>query len=338
MYGRQFLAVLALCAGMVAGAAPVPDLYTATVPVPDRSEEAREQAFRDGLAAVLVKVTGDRGVAGSPATLELLEQARALLQQYRYVEDSKMYTAFDGAAVERLARNAGLPVWGNDRPPLLTWLAVDWGSGSRGLITAGEETNLRRSIERVASSRGLVLVWPLFDSTDRAAMSFSDLWGGFSEKIKAASLRYDAAGVLVGRASRGSGSRLNVRWSLDMGGLQEEWRGGLSAGIHRVADQLGKRFAASDLGLAGGTAIAVSGLHSLRDYARVSDYLDGLSLVRHVGVRRIAGDTVVYDLQLQGDPARLPRVIDLNDLLQPVPAVEAGAVAVSVEQRYRFNP
>ena len=316
----------------------MPDLYSAAVPVTDRSEEVRLRAYRNCLAAVLVKVTGNRNVASSPQTLDVLELAPALIQQYRYTQDRKLWAAFDGAAVERAAREAGLPVWGNDRPPLLTWLAVDWGGGSRGLVTAGEDTDLRRSIERVAASRGLALIWPLFDSTDRAAMSFSDLWGGFSDKIDAASARYGASGVLIGRASRGSGERLFVRWSLDMGELHEEWRGGLSAGIHQVADRLGQRFAVSNQGSSQGTAIAVSGLDSLRGYARVAGYLEGLSLVRHVSIQRVAGDTVIFDLELQGDASRLPRIIDLGRTLRPLAIEETQGIALGAEQSYRYTP
>ncbi|MDH3646202.1 MAG: DUF2066 domain-containing protein [Gammaproteobacteria bacterium] len=338
LYRPQILAVLCFGLHSLAGAATVPDLYAAAVPVSDRSEEVRQQAFKNCLAAVLVKVTGDRAVASDPDVVDLLESAPGLLQQYRYTADKTLWAAFDGEAVERMARAAGLPVWGSNRPAILMWFAVDWGSGSRGLITADEETDLRRSIERIAGSRGLAIVWPLFDSTDRAAMSFSDLWGGFTEKIEAASVRYDVSGVLVGRASRGSSSRLQVRWKLDMGELTDEWRGGLSDGIHQVADRLGQRFAVSDLGTSSGTTLAVTGISSLGDYARVSDYLESLSLVRHLGIQRIAGDTVVFDLQLQGDPSRLPRIIDLNDTLRRLATEETPSIALSAEQRYRYNP
>ncbi|MBT8131026.1 MAG: DUF2066 domain-containing protein [Gammaproteobacteria bacterium] len=236
-----------------------------------------------------------------------------------------------------MLRNKGLPVWGSDRPPILVWLAVDWGGGSRGLITAGEETDLRRSIERVADSRGLVLVWPLFDSTDRSAMSFSDLWGGFTQKINAASARYDVSGVLVGRATRGS-TRLQVRWSLDMGGLIDEWRGGLTPGLHQVADTLARRFAVRDSGQSEGVTIAIVGINSLADYARVSDYLENLGLVRHLGVRRVSGSTILFDLELQGDASRLPRILELNGNLSRLATEDTTAAALSANQRYRFSP
>lgn len=338
MYAKQWLTVVCLLGCGLANAATVPDLYAAQVPVLDRTEEVRQMAFQDCLAAVLVKVSGDRQIVSNPDIVDLLGLAPTLVQQYRYTADKTLWTAFDGAALERILRKAGLPVWGSDRPAILLWLAVDWGGGSRGLITADEETDLRRSIERVASSRGLPIVWPLFDSTDRAEMSFSDLWGGFSEKIAAASTRYDTGGVLVGRASRGSGTRLSVRWTLEMGELKEQWRGGLSDGIHQVADQLGRRFSIQDLGSSGGVTVAVTGIDNLGAYARVYDYLENLSLVQHIGIQRIAGNTIVFSLDLLGDAGRLPRIIDLNSTLRPIALEDTPAVALSAEQRYRYSP
>jgi hypothetical protein len=123
-----------------------------------------------------------------------------------------------------------------------------------------------------------------------------------------------------------------------MGELSEEWRGGLSEGIHQVADRLGQRFAVRDSGTASRTVVAVTGIDSLGDYARVYDYLEGLSLVRHIGIQRIAGNTMVFHLQLQGDAGRLPGIIDLNSTLRPLALEDTPAVALSAEQRYRYNP
>lgn len=338
MYAKHLLAVVCLFGCSLATAATVPDLYAAEVAVLDRTEEVREMAFQDCLATVLIKVTGDRQIISNPDIVELLGMAPSLVAQYRYTADGTLWASFDGNALERMLREAGLPVWGSDRPSLLMWLAVDWGGGSRGLITADEETDLRASIERTASSRGLPIIWPLFDSTDRAEMSFSDLWGGFSENIEAASARYNPGGVLVGRASQGSNSRLNVRWTLEVGDMTEEWRGGLSAGIHQVADRLARRFAIRDQGAIGGLTIAVTGLGSLADYGRVYDYLSGLSLVSHIRVARVADSTVMFNLELLGDAGRLPRIVDLSNILQPMALEDTPAAALSAEQRYRYNP
>lgn len=335
--GPRWLLLLTLAlAPLGAPAVEVADLYAAAIAVPDRDEETRLAAFRDALAAVMVKVSGNRRIAGEPAAFEVLEQAPLFVQQYRYTDEDELWAGFDGAALERVMRGAGLPVWGRDRPGVLLWLAVDWGGGSRGVVSAADDNELRRAIEAVAASRGLPLVLPLFDSTDREQMTFSDLWGGFTDKIDAASARYGAAVRLIGRASRGAGSRLFVRWELDLGGVVETWQGGLSDGLHRAADEIAARFAARGSGLATRTLIAVSGIGSLADYGRASSYLEGLSIVSGLAVDRVTADTVVFGLELRGDPGQLVRVVDLGRVLEP--DVATGASGTEGLQHYRLLP
>lgn len=334
---RRWLVAVMCCLPVWADAAIVPDLYAAAVPVPDRTEEARLVAYRAALAAVLVKVSGQRLIAGEPAAFDVLEQAPWLIQQYRYTDDGELWAGFDGRAVESAMRAAGLPVWGQDRPAVLLWLAVDWGGGGRGIVTATDDTELRRAIERVAASRGLPLVLPLFDSADRELMSFSDLWGGFTTKVRDASARYQADAVLVGRANRNAGSRLSVRWNLDLGGADEQWQGGLSDGIHRAADQIASRFAVRGATDSTQTLVAVSGIRSLDDYGRASAYLRSVSLVRDVGVQRVTGHMVLFALQLLGDPNQFVRIVDGGRVLVPNNG-EPLPGGVEALQHYRLAP
>ncbi len=331
----QIAATAVLVLSGAAGAVPVPEIYSAAVAVADQSEEERLLGFRDALAAVIVKVSGSRDSINETGAAELLELAPALIQQYRYTASDELWAAFDSDSVDRAMRDAGLAVWGSNRPPVLLWLAVDWGGGRRGVVSADQDTELRQAIENVAASRGLPLILPLFDSTDRALMSFSDLWGGFSDKIAAASSRYSPGATLVGRASRGAGSRLFVRWELSMGGTSETWQGGLSAGLHRAADRLGERFASRGYATSSIVRIAVSGIGSLSDYARVSSYLEKLSVVRRLSVDRLAGDTVVYAVELQADPAQLSRILEFNEVLRPhEPTADQRLLADATHYRY----
>lgn len=330
------LALALLFVQLPAAAAVVPDLYAASVPVADRTEQSRLVGLRHALAAVMVKVSGNRQIAGDPDAYEVLEQAEFMVQQYRYTDEGQLWASFDSVALELAMRRAGLPVWGSDRPAVLLWLAVDWGGGSRGIVTAADDNELRRAIERVAASRGLPLVLPLFDSTDRDLMSFSDLWGRFSDKIDAASARYDASVRLIGRASRGAGSRLFVRWELDLGGISETWDGGLSDGLHRAADEIASRFGTRGAAIASRTLLSVSGIKSVADYARASGYLENLSMVTGLIVTRVIGDSVVFGLELQGDAGQLLRVVDIGRVLQP--DTGPGVSGSEALQHYRLVP
>ena len=119
-----------------------------------------------------------------------------------------------------------MPVWGPERPLTLLWVAVDDGVGGRALLGANETTELgapttpqmtallttvREEIVAAADERGLPIAWPLLDLEDLNAVTFTDVWGGFEDRIVAASTRYRADAVLIGRVRPGLAGN-EVEW------------------------------------------------------------------------------------------------------------------------------
>ena len=111
-----------------------------------------------------------------------------------------------------------MPVWGPERPLTLVWIAVDDGVGGRALLGANEAaqfgtpttpqraellTTVRADVVAAADERGLPIAWPLLDLEDLNAVTFTDVWGGFDDRIVAASTRYRADAVLIGRVRPG---------------------------------------------------------------------------------------------------------------------------------------
>src|SRR5690606_30642667 len=155
----------------------------------------------------------------------------------------------DGAAIERILRSANVTVWGNDRPLTLVWLAVDWGQGEREIVAAGDapmdaeaalriERNrlLRERVHEAATRRGIPVAFPLLDAEDLQQVNFADVWGGFDDRLLAASHRYGASSVLVGRLRPGAVG--GNRWSWHFGPEQREWSGEPEEVIARLADAL----------------------------------------------------------------------------------------------------
>ncbi len=311
------LAGLMLAAGAPgAGAATVQDLFIAEAPVTDRSEEARQAGFQNALAQVLVRLTGSRGAPADPAVATLLENAAAYVQQFGYMASGRLRVGFDGKALQAAAQAQGLSVWGASRPATLVWLALDNGGGDRRLLAADDDSEAARQLRTAATARGLPLVLPLMDSEDRAAVSFPDVWGGFDDNILAASQRYGADAVLVGRASRGA-SGVFVRWKLRAGGLEDEWRGSLENGIHRTTDAFARRFAVqSGVDTGGAVVVRVSGIDDLAAYGDVYTYLESLTLVSRVAVDVVAAGQVSFRLDLRGDPGQLERAVSLGNVLR----------------------
>ncbi len=116
-------------------AAATAELYAAEVPLQVRDRAAEDEAFAAALAQVLVRVTGLRDVSEDAALTALLSRARALTRQWSYTREG-LWVQFDAGLVARELQALERPVWGAERPRVLTWLVID--DGERPAFILGE--------------------------------------------------------------------------------------------------------------------------------------------------------------------------------------------------------
>ncbi|MCA1798794.1 MAG: DUF2066 domain-containing protein [Xanthomonadaceae bacterium] len=324
-------------------------LYEASVPVADQSESQRVAALRAALGAVLVKVTGDREAPARQWAQGLLGDAGMLVQQFRYERQESvdaeitlhLRARFDPAALLRALRERSVPIWGRERPATLVWLAYDDGT-TRGLVDSTAPPEIRAAIEGAAMARGLPLVWPLLDLEDRAALPFADLWGGFDERIDAASERYRANAVLVGRLYRVDDARWAVRWNILETGSSDGKVSGpgsldevAAVGPQWVADRFAERYALVPTAAGDGrTRLVVAGVTGVGEYASVMRYLGSLSPVRSVELDGVDRDEVIFALDLRGTPEQVQQAIALGSRLVPEPTIDDFDLTL----RYAIRP
>lgn len=337
-------AMCLLLLAAVARAAPVPGLFEVRVPVEDRSSAVRAAALRTGLAVVLVRVTGDGEITARSGAAELLRDPEPLVQQYRYESDTtsdgdaRLYLTihFDPEGVERAVRQAGLPLWGRDRPTVLLWLASVQG-GQRQLVSGSDPGPFRNAVLVAAEERGLPVLLPLMDLEDRRRVRFSDIWGGFIGPVQAAAERYDAPVILVGRLEQRGAGRWAASWILVFDGGRFEWNspaGPLEAvvrsGIGGTADYLAGRLAVQGGWDAAPLRLRVVGMRSLGDYARVQAYLASLTAVRGLELAEVSGDEAVFVVQVEGAPGALEQTLAMGRVLE--------LVSLQPEWVYRVRP
>ncbi len=329
----------------------VSNLYEAETPVAGQGGEARADGIRAAFAQVLVKVSGDRGLLSNPEIGSLLKRASSYVQQYRYRllespnatgNDRLLWVRFDERAVNRLLRESGVPVWGGTRPSVLVWLGEERGA-SRSLISLEQQSDLKATLERTASERGLPLVLPLMDMEDRNAMPVSDLWGGFESDIRRASERYLPDVILVGRLSSRGGD-WEGNWTLYLPDKTNRWqtradsRLALAAeGVQQTADALALRFAPQQVS-EGSTSlrIRIHGLTRLEDFVLVRDYLQSLAMIEQLDLLSAEPETISFLARIQGGREVLERGIQLGAVLEPVVAqspvaVEGGSAPEELE-------
>ena len=279
-------AVVALLPIATGAAATFQGLYDVAVHVADRSDKARDAAFAEALGAVAVRVTGMRDAAERLGAG--LGNARRYVQKFGYNADGTLQVGFDNVAVDQLLVQAGLPVWGKERPATLIWLGSD----------ADAIPGARETIERVARMRGLPLVWPPVGETTS---------GDPDGNLATFAARYRADAVLIAHASP-TGA---FHWTLGFGGTTAEMQGSLEEGVAFAADNYARVFATSASAVSE-VAMDVSGIDSLSAYAGALNYIEGLTLVRSAAVERVMGDSVRFRLVVRGDATTLRRAIALD--------------------------
>lgn len=310
-----------------AWAVDVPLLYTAEVPLDQERRDPRAHAYEMALADVLLRVSGAE-LANDREMIELLfPDPAAYVIQFRPADDEMLWVSFDGAAIEQVLRQAGQTVWGSDRPLTLVWLAVDWGQGEREIIGADDPDRapdearsidrnrlLRQRVLETAQRRGLPIVFPLLDTTDLQNLSFSDIWGGFDEPLVAASERYEADAVLVGRVRPATSQR--NRWTFYLGPEEYTWNGEPELVFNAVADLLAAEFAISGTAVRESVNLVVHGIDSVQAFGAVQRLLAGLSNVEQYSIVEVTGDRILFRVDALGGEERLRRALEFNGLVE----------------------
>jgi hypothetical protein len=343
--GARFLLTAALLwlASLAVQAAGGQDLFEAEVPVTSQQPAERSTAMQQALSEVLVRVTGQRELLRTGQVRPLLDDASRFVQQYRYftVPDSTppklmLRVRFDGDGVRQALREQGVAYWGDtERPDTLVWLAVE-ERGRRYIVSAQDGTVARAQVQQAARQRGVPLLFPLMDLQDQAQVRFSDIQGGFFDRVLEASERYSPQAILIGRLNLSPSGSWVARWNLRVAGNTTTWTdtdsqltGVARAGIDNVADSLASRLAVTDSGTIGNqVSITVEDINTLAAYARVTNYLGSLTAVRQMQVVQVAGTSVDYDLQLNGSLQGLTQTIIIGTVLEPATGEMPGSYRV----------
>jgi hypothetical protein len=340
------LGVLSCLSVGVQAQADAPDVRVA---VENQQPDAREAALRQALEQMLVRLTGRDEIVSEPAVAELLKAPGRFVQRYRYEtgpEGLRLVAQFDAPALRRTLAAQQVPVWEEGRAPVLVWLAVE-RAGQRLLIGADEAPELRAHLEAAAQRRGVRLMFPLLDAEDRRQAGFTDVFGGFRERVQTASARYGTPLVLIGRAHQEAGEWL-TRWSLSSEGGDSAWLSSapaldlaLERGVRELAARLAKEQTVTPIsGVAGADLmLRVAEVRNVQDYARLQNYLRSVAGVQAVIPVLVEADTVVLRLELETAPARVLRNLESGRTLgRQLAAPITVDAAAAVEHSYRLLP
>ncbi|HBS77150.1 MAG TPA: DUF2066 domain-containing protein [Pseudomonas sp.] len=226
---RVFPRLLALCCAVVSAhsmAVPLADLYKVREPVASQQPAEREEALRKAFDTLVLRLTGDSS-SDQQAVAPLRSDPQQLVSRYAYEGDT-VVVSFDPVTTERALRSAGLPLWGAERPSILSWWLGETADGSQLVGDAQEGSS---DLRAAAQHRGLPLRLPLADLSEQLVATSDAVTAKDPQALRDVSERYDADGLLAVMAKQ-SGESWEADWRLWMGDKQTQ---GKASGDTRVA-------------------------------------------------------------------------------------------------------
>lgn len=315
-----------------ARAVEMADVYTAEVAWDASARDGRELAYAAALGDVLRRITPDASRADAAL---LFDKPADYVLGWREGAAGRLWVSFDGVALADELRNAGIPVWGSDRPLTLVWLAIETVDGERRILSrqaaqqraplpvrvtpplvdpaetgepaAAPTFDFNAALELAAKARGIPLLLPLYDERDQAAVTDSDVWGGFDEVLLAASRRYGVDSVLVGRASERQPER--IRWTWLFAGDSTNFNGPAATAVERVSQSLIAQFASSPEASIG-VRVSIVGVTGMTGYGRVLRYLRAQSLIEDVRVLAMRSDQLLLEIDALVSRVRIAQMLD----------------------------
>ena len=334
------LLVLLLVVAQKLDAVTLENLYQAEVLSESQSDAQRRIDASEGLSQVLMRVSGRSDILQNPVIVAALKTPEQYYSEFSYarveaVNDEAvalpqpgldplpaetprqiMRIRFAPSLIAKILREADLPVWGSNRPSVLSWMAIDDESG-RQVLGEANPSLFAKTLNQAARARGVPLLLPLWDLEDSRGVSSSEIWGRFLGRIEAASKRYSPDKILVFRAESEFSNQWRGDWSLGEGG---QWRSGTVYGesqaqlatalVGVLASVLSEQYAVTST--RSEVRLTVEGITEIQDYAEVSRYLEGLTQVMSVQPVRILTDMVEFKLRSEGEVQQIIDVIALD--------------------------
>ena len=328
------LLVLCLCLlSFNSYAVKVSDLYRVSVAVDDQSAKSRDQGIQWAFQQLLVKVSGDHGILANPSLTAASADAQRYVQGFSYqtdLVDDQVYLEvwFSKALVVPLLKRAGAPIWGENRPLLLNWLAIEPPAAEGGVeervIVSNSLPQWHGRFARLFAERGLPVLWPTADLEDSSALPITALWWLMPDVIKQASLRYQADAVLAGRLNQSAeglwqyeGVLFNGDDSLSLLTSGDTPQEALASVTTQVSEYFAERFAIkpSSADNRQGIRVVITKVNDFTAYSQVLSYLNNITGVRRIEVSQVDRDNLELYLSLEGDWAKVQRIIRLDKKL-----------------------
>ena len=302
-------------------AATVSDLYQVREPVASQQPEERDAALGRALQTLVLRLTGDREAVNNPALAELRQDPQQIISRYGYEED-RLLVDFDPVSTDRSLRQAGLALWGANRPAILAWWLNDASDGSS---LVGDGQGSAAPLRQAAQHRGLPLRLPIADLNEQLLATPENLGAAEPEALRTASERYAADALLAVQARQDNG-QWQAQWHLWLGDTREQGKAQgadqaalADAVLLRVSERLAQRYVVAP-GAATNLTLEVQGTDLAR-YAELQRILEPLA----AQLRKVEGDRLIYSVNASAEQLRAQlALVNLQEVAVEAQPIEAG--------------
>ena len=314
----------------------------------------RQDAFKQGLKEVFIRISGDSIIMGklkrpAPATYikqysyEPVEQPEA--NQQGVLLTHRIKIQYNGSLMEKYLQQNGFPVWGEHRPEVVVWLAVRDGRNEY-VLKQSDSSLLKAAADDAMIRRGVPARWPVYDAKDKKILSVADIRGGFKDPVTTASKRYSRGPAITG-SMIWNGKQWQSSWSLLMPsegqhGENRHWNMAgkghkrlINKAIDRAADALGIVFA-----IHGSTSkqqlktiqLNIQDVNSIKKYRKLENYLRDISTVEMATPLEVDGQNTIFEVRLRSNEEDFLNLIKNDaELIEAAPIKPQNDVQVLPE-------
>lgn len=306
----------------------VTNLYQVREPVSGQTPDEKTRATQAALETLVIRLTGDGKAAQGPGLADVRKDPQQIISQYGYDAGppETLQVDFDPASTDRALRQAGLSLWGSNRPVIMAWWLNDATDGAN---LVGDGQSSAEPLRRAAQHRGLPLRLPLADLAEQGIGNAKTLDGNDVKPLKEASERYGSDAILAVHAQE-NGGQWQGKWHLWLGDKAEQGTatGASSAALAdavllAVSQRLAPRFVVKP-GASSSMALEVQGMN-LERYAQLGRLLEPFG----GRLKSVDADRVTFDVSGSTDQLRSQLALAK---LQEVPAAEVPSAPVDAGQ------
>ena len=327
---RVLLLLIWLAASPQAFGLIVTGLYDQEIVVQGQGDAERIRAYREGLTAVVLKITGESRWLRNSAVERAIRDAQSYVQEVSYRTSSGpleqrnfISVRFDRSLVDRMLNDAGIPVWDQNRPAVMLWLSVQSADGRRELLSADSDHPLLEIIREFSRLRGIPLLFPLLDLEDRRNLPTDVAWSLDEQAIRNASARYGADAILSGRVLESPSGELVGLWQFlfrdeveSFDSFERDLKIYADGALDRITAQLASHFGLMKLAQPIKVKVRVEAIDSAKDYVDLLQYIQGLAVVESASASLLDGSGIELDVSLIGNPFLFAEFITLGRDLQ----------------------